>query len=338
MDSGWSVVKSLEDYPGRTGGCFSCSYIVQKGGRNAFLKALDYSQATELSRQLGLDIPAALQMLIGAYNFERTLLRQCAEKRMDRVITALEDGSVRVDDGVFGVVNYLIFESADSDVRRYLSAAQGIEVTWKLRCLHHIATGLCQLHTAGVAHQDLKPSNVLVFDGHVSKVADLGCASVKGATSPRDDFGFAGDGTYAPPELLYGHFDTEWTRRRQACDVYHLGSMAVFLFCGIGTTAMIFKNLAQEHLPQHWKGTYSQILPEVRDAFGTAVGEFGLSVAEDKLRKPLRDAVTQLCDPDPQFRGHPLNRMGATSRYSLERYVSLFNLLAEKARLGVFWN
>ena len=192
LDSGWHVVKRLEDYPGRTGGCFSCSYIVQKGGHEAFLKALDYSQATEISRQLGLDLPSALQMLIQAYNFERGLLKQCAERRMDRVITALEDGSVRVDDDTFGIVNYLIFEPADGDVRRHLSTAQSIEVAWKLRSLHHVATGLNQLHSAGVAHQDLKPSNVLVFDDSASKVADLGCASVKGIECPRDGFGFAG--------------------------------------------------------------------------------------------------------------------------------------------------
>ena len=29
---------------------------------------------------------------------------------MDRIVVALEDGSVKVDDGIFGEVNYLIFE------------------------------------------------------------------------------------------------------------------------------------------------------------------------------------------------------------------------------------
>src|SRR5205823_2049082 len=66
--------------------------------------------------------------------------------------------------------------------------------------LHHIATGLYQLHSAEVAHQDLKPSNILVFEGSTSKIADLGCASVKGVASPRDSAAFAGDRTYAPTD------------------------------------------------------------------------------------------------------------------------------------------
>jgi serine/threonine protein kinase len=335
LTSGWQVVERIKDRPEKTGGCFSCSYLVQKDGKRAFLKALDYSQAEVISRETGIDIPTALQLLIQAYNFERNLLQQCAQGHMDRVVVALEDGSVRVDDGVFGTVNYLIFEPADGDVRKHLAIADKVELAWILRCLHHIATGLYQLHSAAVAHQDLKPSNVLVFDHTVSKVADLGSASVKGARCPRDGFEFAGDGTYAPPELLYGYRDAEWSRRRQACDVYHLGSMAVFFFCGIGITAMILDHMAEEHRPRLWGGTYAQVLPEIRDAFGIALQELEKSISGPRLRAALREAVGQLCDPDPLLRGHPLNRVGNANQYSLERYVSLFNLLAQRAEIGI---
>ena len=123
---------------------------------------------------------------------------------MDRVVWALEDGSVKVDDSLFGRVNYLILETADCDVRTYLSGMQDVDIAWLLRALHHIATGLMQLHQEGIAHQDAKPSNVLVFNGATSKIADLGCASLKGTASPRDDCAAAGDLRYAPPELLYG--------------------------------------------------------------------------------------------------------------------------------------
>jgi eukaryotic-like serine/threonine-protein kinase len=335
LDTGWRVTSRLPDLPGKTGGYFSCQYTVERDGHQAFLKALDYSKAEEIARQCGIDELHALQILVEAYNFERDLLYECAEKRMDRVVIAMEDGNVRVDPGPFGTVFYLIFERADGDVRSHLAATEMVELAWLLRCLHHVATGLFQLHSAKVAHQDLKPSNVLVFERTTSKVADLGSASVKGQDCPRDNFEFAGDGTYAPPELLYGQRDGEWNRRRQACDVYHLGSLVVFFFCGVGMTSLVLSHMQDDQRPQSWAGTYQQILPEVRDAFGKALQEFEANVAGDQLKVALREIVSQLCDPDPAQRGHPRNRTGIADQYSLERYVGRFNLLALRAKIGV---
>jgi len=273
--------------------------------------------------------------LVNAYQFERNLLRECKQKRMDRIVMALEDGSVRVETGPFGEVNYLIFEEATGDVRKHLALFRNLDLIWILKCLHHISTGLYQLHGAKVAHQDLKPSNVLVFDNNLSKVADLGCASIQGALCPRDDFEFAGDSTYAPPELLYRSIDPDWGRRRLAADVYHLGSMVTFFFCGMSMTAMILKNMPPDHLYPVWAGTYTEVLAEVRNAFGMALTEFSSNVPGERLRTALREIVSQLCDPEPTRRGHPSNRRGLGNPYSLERYISQFDLLAQRAAIGI---
>lgn len=335
LPSGWVVTEEIQRVPGATGGQFSCGYKVQRDGKIAFLKALDYSKAGEIAAATGIDVLTALQALINGYQFERNLLRDCKQKRMDRIVMALEDGSVRVDTGTFGEVNYLIFEAADGDVRKHLSLFQNLNVIWILKCLHHIATGLYQLHSAKVAHQDLKPSNVLVFDADLSKVADLGCASIEGTISPRDGCEFAGDRTYAPPELLYRSMDPDWRRRRQAADVYHLGSMVTFFFCGVSMTAMILDKMPADHLYTVWGGSYSEVLAEIRDAFGLALEEFARNVPGEQLRRTLREAVSQLCDPEPLRRGHPSNRRGSANPYSLERYVSLFSHLAQRATIGI---
>jgi eukaryotic-like serine/threonine-protein kinase len=335
LASGWVVTDEIQRLPGGTGGHFSCGYKVKKNGQSAFLKALDYSKVQELALAMGTDTLTALQVLVNAYQFERNLLRDCKQKRMDRVVIALEDGSVQVDPGPFGEVNYLIFEQAQSDVRTHLALFQDLNLIWILKCLHHIATGLYQLHSAKVAHQDLKPSNVLVFDANLSKIADLGCASIQGTVCPRDDFEFAGDSTYAPPELLYGSLDLDWGRRRQAADVYHLGSMVTFLFGGTSMTAMILANMPADHLYTVWAGTYSEVLAEIRNAFDIALEEFSRNVPGEQLRKALREAVSQLCDPEPTRRGHPSNRQGFANPYSLERYVNLFNLLSQRAAIGI---
>ena len=80
-------------------------------------------------------------------------------------------------------------------------------------------------YVAGIVDRYVWPSarviidtrGCLLYTSNVSKVADLGCASIQGTISPRDDCEFAGDRTYAPPELLYRSIDTDWRRRRHFC-------------------------------------------------------------------------------------------------------------------------
>jgi hypothetical protein len=69
--------------------------------------------------------------------------------------------------------------------------------------------------------------------------------------------------------------------------------------------------------------------------FGLAIEQFSQSVPGEQLRKTLRETVSQLCDPAPSRRGHPSNRTGHTNPYSLERYVSLFGLLAQRVAVGI---
>jgi serine/threonine protein kinase len=107
------------------------------------------------------------------------------------------------------------------------------ELAWKLRALHHITTGLKQLHGSDVVHQDLKPSNVVVFDSgsdnQTSKLADLGRASRSNAHCPFDELPWAGDVNYAPPEVFYSFYEVDWHKRRIASDMYLLGSLVSFL-------------------------------------------------------------------------------------------------------------
>src|SRR6185437_6181885 len=242
LDGGWKVTERITAGPDATGGVFSVSYIVESAhsGR-AFLKALDFSKAFSSP-----DPARALQAMTEAYNFERDILQKCADRRMDRVVRAIGDGNVRTTaTSGGGVVQYLIFELADRDVRLQLSLSSKVDLAWKLRSLHHIATGLMQLHSAGIAHQDLKPSNVLVFEGKTSKVSDLGRAAYQGRTGPCDDLSFAGDPSYAPPELIYGHVDSDWRKRRLGCDLYLLGSMVAFFFTGAGSTGLLMCELPE---------------------------------------------------------------------------------------------
>ena len=190
-----------------------------------------------------------MEWMTSAYNFEADLLATCS--RMDRVVRALDRGEITIEGAeIVPAVAYLIFEEADGDIRSALDElGSSFDYAWACRMLHHAATGLWQMHGAEMAHQDVKPSNVLTFGRGLSKLGDLGRASLRGATAPHDELDCAGDHTYAPPELLYRQVSPDWRARRQACDLYLLGSLTLFVFSGATMTAAILTFLDDGQYP-----------------------------------------------------------------------------------------
>lgn len=301
LPGGWKVVDCVT--PPSTGSCFSIGYLVeQEDGTRGYLKALDLSAALRAENML-----EEVSNLTSAFRFERDLLEECRNRRLSRVVYAIEYNEASIDPtSVVGRIPYLIFERADSDIRRAMDSSATFDSAWALRTLHHICVGLRQLHLTKIAHQDLKPSNVLLFDVG-AKVADLGCATKADTEGPVDDLRIPGDPRYAPPELLYGHVDPDWTKRRIGCDLYHLASMAHFLFCDISLTAALMQQLPVEHKRPQWTGTFAEILPFLEHAFGAVIDEFDAR-APSRVQGSLVEAVKQLGHPDPDKRGHPKDR------------------------------
>jgi eukaryotic-like serine/threonine-protein kinase len=331
LAGGWTVTERVPRSPAQTGGYFSQAYFVTRDdGVRAFLKALDYQRALRSPDPAG-----ALKALTSAYVFERTLVERC--RRMDRVVKGLAAGNVIVDDDQGNqVVEYLIFERADhGDVRLFLDVSRTFETAWALRTLHHIATGLLQLHGAGIAHQDVKPSNILVFTDRVSKLADLGRASTRDMSAPHEHLDIAGDPEYAPPELLYGHMVPDWNARRLGCDVYLLGGMVVFLFSRANMTALLLTELDGAFRPRPGQRPYDELLPYVQLAFDSAVRVFASDVERyaPHLTDELAVIVRELCNPDPARRGHPKERHPGGNQFSLQRYVTRLDLLARREEI-----
>ena len=291
LDGNWRVVEMVPRSQNATGGRFSQCYIVESDtGGKAFLKALDYVEALASS-----DAALALQAMTEAYNFERNLLNRCEERRMDRIVQGLASGSIQIGGSANGVVQYLILELADGDVRNYLARFNEIELAWVLRCLHHVATGLMQLHSAGMAHQDLKPSNILIFDEALSKIADLGRAVYQGHISPHESLTYAGDPAYAPPELLYGFVPADWRQYRLGRDLYLLGSMVPFFFTGIGVTGLLMSELPDTHQPHNWTGAFQEVLPYLQDAFARVIVKLDQTeIPKTPLGKEIKAIVAEL--------------------------------------------
>ncbi len=326
----WTVIKLLERPPGATGGTFSASYVVRsEDGKKAFLKAMDYTEALRSK-----DPARRLQRLTEEYNFERDVLEKCRSQRLSRVVRVLDVGTIpaTTPNDPSSVVQYLIFELADGDIRAYTPAGKKPLLAWHLRRLHQAAAALQQLHYRGIAHQDVKPSNVLVFDREELKLADLGRASDRRNASPFDTFNIAGDRTYAPPELLYGEIHKNWDARRLACDMYLLGSMVIYFLAGTSMTHLLLKRLDKRFHPMKWDGTYKDVLPYIGHEFCCIIREIKGSIP-DRYSDEIGQTIEQLCNPDPERRGHPkcVSLTSVAMRYSVQRYISVFDRLAKRA-------
>ena len=341
---GWTVSDKI--VPGKecTGGAFSVGYIAADSrGRLGYFKALDFRKA------LGAADPAReLQSMTSAYNFERDVLARCADDRLDRVVTAISSGALDAPGAPLSKIFYLIFELADGDVRKQIRASKRYEPAWSMNAMHHIAVGLQQLHSRGIYHQDIKPSNVLVFDqGTLSKLADLGRAFCQSFTAPHDELLIPGALSYAPPEQLYRFEARDRVYARQAADLYLLGSMLFFLFTGTGLSSSTAQYLRLEHRPQRfaggdtgWRGSFRDVLPYYREAQSNSMSHFHqivhrqLGSENEKVTARIVAVLNYLTEPDLELRGHPsARRMAYDDPLSLERFVSELQLVSKTLKL-----
>ncbi|MBI5396591.1 MAG: protein kinase [Verrucomicrobia bacterium] len=332
LANGWKVVSKLKPHATATGGNFSIPYVVErkegKETRRAFLKVLNLRRALSTPDPL-----REIQRLTTAFNFERDTLALCKDKRLKRVAALIEDGQYSLPKSQIPIF-YIIFEFADKgDIRRQIAQFNTLDLAWTLRTLHHIAIGLKQLHTNKIAHQDVKPSNVLIFSAVGAKVSDLGCADSRGGESPRGHLTVAGDLSYAPLELLYNEVSSDWSIRRLGCDFYLLGSLVVFFFTGGSSmTGAILTHLHPSHRHTKWPHDYRSVLPYVRDAFELALESIKSGIPKE-VQPRIIEILRYLCEPDPKRRGHLDSEAG--NQFNLERTISAFNLLAKKAELGM---
>ncbi|MGC0896546.1 MULTISPECIES: protein kinase domain-containing protein [Pantoea] len=337
----WQVSKKIssgEDGVPGTGGNFSVSYLVEnkEDGKVYFLKAFDFMRRLQHTIDAKGNVMADLNTLTSVYQFENMLHQLCDSKRLKRIVRVLDAGDEVLDNNYMHVVPYLILELADhGDIRKYLSTSAEISILAKLQHLKDVALGLIQLHNSSIAHQDIKPSNIMIFSELGAKIGDLGRASLQGQPQIHDAYPIAGDPSYAPPEQIYSYSVNEWFDRRQRCDLYQFGSLITFLFTGSTINTLLKLKLPSDIAPKRWGGTgnsYELSLPHLTQAFEKILTEFD-TVNPEWMSKKLKGIVYQCSHPNFKLRGSSKTITMKNPVLGIERFVSDFDLMIKKMKL-----
>jgi serine/threonine protein kinase len=329
LPCGWKVTTFVPKQPGHSGGAFSVGYIVEKGGKSAFLKALDFKKL--MSARGVADPLMATRVMTESFEYERNILRECRDNHMNRVIRSISDGTVDHDDVQ---VPYIIFEMADGDIRKFSLQTAGFELAWVLRTFHHVLVGLNQLHRRHISHQDIKPSNILLVNGNTRKIGDFGTSVTRDCTLPHAQMTIAGDSTYATPEALYGYVDPDWVVRRCGNDMYQAGSLLVFMILDLPVTTALIHSLHQDYEPSRWSGRYEDVLPYLQEAFSKLIDNLSALLPED-YREEVLQIIKESCNPSIFLRGDPVQKRKGLNPFSMERYISRVDRMAKRAEYSL---
>ncbi|MGB4592176.1 MAG: hypothetical protein WBI63_00145 [Coriobacteriia bacterium] len=337
LGDGWVVGDAAPRSATGTGGHFSVCYVAHHpDGRTAFMKALNFNTSANPARS-AID---QLNEFTSAYVFERDVLAECGERKMTRVIRLLGHGEITVPDAplILRDVPYLLFEMADGDIYSFQERSANLDAAWFFTVVKHALEGVGQLHSNGVAHQDLKPSNVLTQAvGTDMKLGDLGRAEKLGVETWWSDFPTPGAMVYAPPEQQYGYSTRTWEERK-AADLYLAGSLGAQLFLGSCMSALLGQYLPDECRPTRWRGSYAELLPFLEAAHSEVINVLEAEVARrtghPRNASDFAVAVSQMTYPDVALRGHPRDRAAGTSSYAVQRFVSLMDVLGTRAKIA----
>jgi serine/threonine protein kinase len=330
LEGGWEVIEQIMPLGFKS---YSACYIVEKNGVRGFLKAFDYASADKVGSS-GMN---EIAEIIKAFKFEKAILEKCSNYSCKNIVEYYEDGEINIDGVSYPKVHYIIMEFSEVGDVNHVIQKKSNDLIWKTASLHQIAVGLNELHKIAIAHQDIKPENVVVFKDEVnkyrSKITDLGSALDLSSSEdlvPEKYFSQNYHGTWelSPPELLYGNVSEDRIVRRIGCDLYMLGSLVVFYFTEQSMNSVLAMNLADDlKWTSQTYGKYNDVKSYLVEAFERSLEDIGRQIDDLILRGKVMKIVRYLCHPDPLIRGHLKNTdpCNKDPRYGLARFISLFD-------------
>jgi eukaryotic-like serine/threonine-protein kinase len=334
LASGWTLVEQLQKPLDATGGNFGVGYRATRGSETAFVKAVDFVEA--MSKP---DPMAELHKLTSDAKFEQDVLAYCTNHGMSRVMRYLGHEYLQLDSAnPMSQVSCLIMEVGDEDLRRLMNHLGETSCVWTLKVMSDVSLALTQLHKGGIAHQDIKPSNVISVGGNdgannrILKVGDLGRVTSKNHNGPFDSSEWPGDRSYSPPERWYRHVPTDWNDRRESADAYMLGSLLIFLSTGTTLQSLVVPLIPQQYLPDSWGGSYDQdLLTVLVDAHARVLEDRLRPVLISEIEAEVMRIAIELTHPDPRLRGDTRARRQTGRPVGLDRIHQRLRLLSMRA-------
>ncbi len=338
LSSGWTLVEKLVPSTGSTGGNFGVGYKATKGAAIAFVKAIDFTAAIS-----AVDPIQELGNLAAEANFEKDVLAYCSERNMSRVMRYFGHEYVSADgsSNPLSRVSCLIMEAGERDLRRLVHANGLSSCAWNLQVLSDVGMALSQLHGGGIAHQDIKPSNVIEViqkegkNQRTMKVTDLGRVVRKGTTGPFDGKQWPGDSRYSPPERWYGYVPPNWSDARDAADAYMLGSLLLYLFTGLSLQSLVFSIIPDPFKPGPggWTGRFDEddLLAVLSDAHAKVLNDSLLPSLTPEIADRIMAIAVELVAVDPAKRGDKRARRQHGQPVGIDRIQQKINNLAKIA-------
>ena len=335
----WKVKKRIDRNSDETGGMFSVGYeVIDKNNKLGFLKAFNFK---EVFRHENEDMMKVLNAFSEAYNYEKEILEKCSQRRLKHIVNILDAGTI-TENGYMIPVPYLIFEMAEESLRNRISEInKKVDVIWNLKCIHQIAVALQEIHNSDIAHLDLKPSNILLFEEDFSKLTDFGRSSMKNSNIRvyyEKNGSVEGDRTYAPIERLYGFNEGNWYNIKIGTDFYLLGSFIFQMFTGFSITTAIMLNIDKQFHWINWKGNYNEVYSYICEAYIRVMQKFQILLKgqmDINSATEIENIVNEMCTPDISKRGDPevIKRKGER-KYELHRYITRVDRLIKRMEIN----
>ncbi len=174
----------------------------------------------EFYRDANLDRDVAIKFLQDGGEHRRLLdelaaLQTIRSKHVVEVFDVYQDGPRRM-----GIVEEVV---RGGDLRSRLG--KPIKLDEFTRLLYQVATGVADIHAAGIIHRDIKPANVMIDHENIVKIVDFNLARLR---NEAETTGFVGTRSYAAPEL----YRTGRVTFGPEVDVYAMGVLMLALLVG----------------------------------------------------------------------------------------------------------